>query len=99
MAITPARLRQAAWPGILARCLAAILGGYGLASLVALAGAAWLGPPRSEAVLAGMLLGLLAQAAAALWAFAARSPARAWAGLALPMAALGLALALGGGLP
>lgn len=95
----PAGRPRAAWPGIASRCVAAVLGGYLLAALVAVACAAWLGPPRAEAVLTGMLLGFLVHAGAVIWVFAARNAARAWVGLALPMAALGLGLAMTGALP
>lgn len=86
------------WPGLVSRCLAAILGGYLLASLVAVGCALWLGPPRAEAVLTGMMLSFVVHACAVLWVFAARSAARAWAGLALPGVLLGVAVLLGGGL-
>ena len=87
------------WLGILSRCVAAILGGYLLAALVAIGCALWLGPPRAEAVLVGMLLSFAVYAGAVIWVFAARSARRAWAGLAVPALALGAALFLGGGLP
>ena len=69
--------------GIAARSLAAIAGGYGLAALTAAACAATLPGPRVEAVLAGMLASFLVHAGAAIWAFAARSAWRGWAGLLL----------------
>lgn len=85
------------WParlGIAARAAAAILGGYTLAALasvaLALALPAAFGVPRAEAVTWGLLLSFAVYAAAAMWAFAARSAARAWAGLALAALLLGL---------
>ena len=77
------------WAGILSRTAAAVLGGYGLASLVAACCALGLGPPRSEAVLTGMLLSYAVHACAAVYAFAACSAWRAWGGIALPSALLG----------
>ena len=78
---------------IAVRVTAAIGGGYGLASLVALALALVLPLGRMDAVLAGMMAGLIAYAAAAVWAFAARSALQAWIGMvgaAVPFAALAL---------
>lgn len=78
--------------GIAARVLAAILGGYGLAALWAAAAAVALPMPRQEAVLGGLLLGFLVHAGAAIWAFAARSAARAMAGLLVAAAPPALAI-------
>lgn len=78
--------------GIAARVLAAILGGYGLAALWAAASAVALPMPREEAVLGGLLLGFLVHAGAAIWVFAARSAARATAGLLLAAVPPGLAV-------
>lgn len=78
---------------IAVRAAAAIGGGYALASLVAVALALVLPLGRMDAVLAGMMAGLVAYAAAAVWAFAARSALRAWvgmAGAAVPLAVLAL---------
>lgn len=82
------RLRRAA--PVASRILAALFGGYGLAALSSLAALA-LPASRPQAVLTGMLVSFLFYAAAVLWCFAARSAARAWAGLALVAAPLGLA--------
>jgi len=84
--------------GILSRSLAAILGGYGLAALSAMALAVLPGRPE-EAVLWGMLLSFAVMAGAVVWCFAARSALAAWCGLlapALPLAAF-LWLGRGGG--
>ncbi|MFC7689281.1 DUF3649 domain-containing protein [Paeniroseomonas aquatica] len=66
-------MRGPRWLGILSRCIAAVLGGYLLAALVAIGCALWLGPPRAEAVLVGMLLSFAVHAGAVIWVFAARS--------------------------
>ena len=78
---------------IVVRAAAAIGGGYALASLAAVALALVLPLGRMDAVLTGMMAGLVVHAAAAVWAFAARSALRAWAGMigvALPLAVLAL---------
>jgi hypothetical protein len=77
---------------VAARTAAGVLGGYALASLVAASCAAALPSIRSEAVLTGMLLGLLVAAGALMWAFAARSALHAWAWIAGPAAVLALGL-------
>ena len=78
------RVRAWQWPGLVSRILAAVLGGYALGALVAIACALLLPLPRAEAVVTGMMLSVLAYAGAVLWAFAARSAWRAWGGLLLP---------------
>lgn len=72
------------WLGVLSRSGAAILGGYALASAVALLMALALPLARSQAVLTGMMSGIVACAGAALWAFAAGTALRAWLGIAVP---------------
>ncbi|MEB1609430.1 putative membrane protein YfcA [Xanthomonas campestris] len=80
------------WLGVLARTLAAMFGGYALASATNLLLALVLPMPRSEAVLTSMLVGIVVCACAPLWAFATASVWRAWAGIAVP-ASLMFALA------
>jgi hypothetical protein len=69
---------------VLSRALAAIFGGYALASALAACLAVWLPLSRVDAVLAGQMLGFVAYAGGAIWVFAARSARAAWAGLLLP---------------
>lgn len=69
---------------ILSRTIAAIFGGYALASLCTTACAILLPGARAEAVLTGMLLSFAVYVCAFLWAFAAPSASRAWFGLLLP---------------
>ncbi|MEA5125472.1 DUF3649 domain-containing protein [Xanthomonas floridensis] len=76
------------WLGVLSRTLAAIFGGYALASATNLVLALVLPMPRSEAVLTSMLLGIVVCACAPLWAFATVSVWRAWAGIVVPAALL-----------
>lgn len=74
------------------RATAAVFGGYALAALVA-ACARWLPMARVEAVVAGMLVSFAVYAAVAIFAFASRSAARAWIGLAAIGVPLAVALA------
>ncbi|MBB3117937.1 DUF3649 domain-containing protein [Pseudoduganella violacea] len=89
--------------GIASRTLAAVLGGYlatsAAASLLALALPA-MGASRADAVINSTLLSFALLTCAVLWAFAARSAARAWLGLLLPSAVMGgIAYALYRSLP
>ncbi|CAH0148481.1 DUF3649 domain-containing protein [Stenotrophomonas lactitubi] len=70
--------------GVLSRSLAAIFGGYALASMTTVFCALALPGARGQAVLTGMLLAILVAACAALWAFATRSALRAWVGILAP---------------
>lgn len=89
--------------GIASRTLAAVLGGYWASS----AGAALLslalpllGTSRADAVINSTLLSFTLLTCAVLWAFAARSAARAWFWLLLPSAVMsGIAYALYRSLP
>jgi hypothetical protein len=74
---------------VVSRLLAAVAGGYLLSSAVVIFGALVLPLEQSEAVMTGMLLGLLTFAGAGLWAFTTRSAWRAWLGIATPAALLG----------
>ena len=75
---------------LLSRLLAAVLGGYALASALALWLGAVLPAPRAEAVLAGIQWSFAAHVAAVIWAFSPVSPTRVWGGL-LTLVALLLA--------
>jgi hypothetical protein len=74
---------------LVSRVIAAIFGGYGLASLAAVAATALPGPP-SEAVLIGMMLSFAIYTGAVIWVFAVRSAWRAWVGLLIAAAPLAL---------
>lgn len=82
---------------VAARAVLGIFGSYLLAALLAL----WIErllpfEPRAAMLTANMLF-FLFYALAAMWAFAASTPRRAWAVMAVPCAVLGGAwLALGG---
>ncbi|MBW8774246.1 MAG: DUF3649 domain-containing protein [Stenotrophomonas sp.] len=78
---------------VASRALAALGGGYLLASALAAAVGAHLQPllsdSRSEAAVAGVMLGFVAYASAFMTAFATRNAWRAWAGVLGPALALG----------
>lgn len=74
---------------LFSRIVAAVGGGYGLATLASVAAVA-LPVSRPQAVLAGMLASFAVFTGAVIWVFAVRSAGRAWAGLlvaAVPLSA------------
>ena len=73
-----------------------LAGGYGVAALVAIAGAWALPMDRIDAATSGTIAALLAMPVAAMGCFWARSAVRAWAGI-LVFAALFAGIALAGG--
>ncbi|WP_253700214.1 DUF3649 domain-containing protein [Cupriavidus pauculus] len=79
---------------IASRAMAAILGGYAVAALatgcLSLVLSQWVGMSRPEAVVTSTLLSFLWFALAVVWVFAADSAWRAWIGLIVPAAVLGL---------
>lgn len=88
----------AAWRRIdvAVRIVAAVGGGYALAALSTMLLSVTLPLARVEAVLAASMASFAVFAAAVVWAFAARSPLWACAGIAIPSLLLGLALLLRG---
>lgn len=90
-------MRAARWR-LASRCVAAALGGYALASTLPVALVALVAPAtlaRVDAALAALQLSFVVCTGAVVWAFAARSAALAWAGLALAaLLSSGLAWAL-----
>ncbi|KQV90138.1 hypothetical protein ASD15_25615 [Massilia sp. Root351] len=82
---------------MLARTLAALLGGYLFASAGAVLASVMFvdrdGLP-SDALLGGALWGLVLYALAIIWAFGVRSPAKAWGSLLGATAVLGASAAL-----
>ncbi len=85
------RFWQRPWLGVLSRSLAAIFGGYGLATTTSMLMAVTLPMARSQAVLTGMLTAIVVCACAAMWAFAVRSALKAWIGIVVPAIVMGLA--------
>ncbi len=84
--------------GVASRALAALGGGYLLASAVAAVCALylpkWGGMARAEATVGGVMLGLLVYAVAFMAAFASRSAWRAWGWVLMPAVVLGGAVLL-----
>lgn len=89
LSLTPAARHR--WM-VTSRAVAAVAGGYVLAALSAALLAVILPLPRADATLTGTMLSFLVFACAVIWVFAARTATRAWVGLLLPSAALGLAV-------
>lgn len=83
-------LALTARPGfsMLSRVLAAVLGGYAVASAVAVLLAAVLPVARAEAVLAGIQWSFVVYVVAAIWAFSPVSLARVWGVLLATVALL-----------
>ena len=73
---------------VASRAVAAIGGGYALASATAACLAVWLPLARVDAVITAQMLAFVAYACAVIWVFATRSAWRAWAGILLPAAIL-----------
>jgi len=83
--------------GVLARTVAAVVGGYLLAALTAALMSLHLPMARVDAVMTGTMTALVVFPAAVMWSFAARTALRAWIGLAVPVGLLALPFALSGG--
>jgi|GEM_PF-412795 len=78
---------------VASRAIVAIFGGYLLAvSLAAVIAHAMIGMEvaRNDAVLTGNMLGFIAHAIAAMWAFGCANARRAWGAVVLPGVLLGL---------
>lgn len=78
--------------GVASRAIAAIVGGYAVTALATALLAVILPMVRIDAVLTATLLSFAIYTCAVLWVFAARSALRAWLGIVLPAAVLGLGL-------
>jgi hypothetical protein len=68
---------------VAARVLGGVAGSYGVAAAIQIALARTLPLTPGEASVTATLIAVLAMPAAVIWTFAARSAARAWAGLLL----------------
>lgn len=96
MTTTSARADRTSWryrANIGARALAGSVGAYAVAALFAAALARALPTSRVEATTIATLLAYLVTPGITVWAFLARSPARAWlgiAGAAIPLAIVAL---------
>ena len=73
---------------VISRLLAAIFGGYLLASSAIVACGALLPSLRAQAIMASSLASFALYTAVIIWTFAARSPGGAWFGVLAPSALL-----------
>lgn len=69
---------------VLSRTLAAVVGGYALATIGSAGLAGLLPLPRAEATLTALMASFALYTAAIVWVFAARSATAAWLGLLVP---------------
>lgn len=76
------------------RVIAALFGGYALASLSTIALTLALPLPLSEAALTAIMIGFVLYVCAVIWVFAASSTWRAWAGLLAPIVVLAVTIML-----
>ena len=75
---------------VISRSLAALLGGYLLASMVSVCVALLAPMPQVDAILTGLLLSFVFYLLAFIWCFACRSAWRAWLGVLLPSLVLAM---------
>jgi hypothetical protein len=75
---------------VASRALAALVGGYGLATAFTVAFGRALALPKEEIVTTAALPAFLFYAGSAVWAFYASSATRAWLGIGLPAAVFAL---------
>ncbi|SAI60860.1 membrane protein [Bordetella trematum] len=75
---------------VASRALAAIGGGYALASAAAACLAVWLPMSRVDAVVTAQMLAFVVYACGVIWVFATYSAWRAWGGIMVPTALLAL---------
>lgn len=78
--------------GVASRAIAAIFGGYAVTALATAVLALMLPLVRVDAAMTATLLSFVIYTCAVLWVFAARSAFKAWMGIGLPAATLGLSL-------
>ncbi|MBD8090275.1 DUF3649 domain-containing protein [Pseudomonas fluorescens] len=71
---------------VTSRALAAVVGGYLMASLAAVCMALWMPTSRADAVITGMMSSFVFYLLAVIWCFACRTASRAWFGVMLPSA-------------
>ncbi|BBH48012.1 DUF3649 domain-containing protein [Pseudomonas sp. KU43P] len=74
---------------VTSRSLAALLGGYLLASMASVCISLLAPMPRVDAAMTGMLLSFVFYLLAFIWCFACRSAGRAWFGVLLPSLLIG----------
>lgn len=95
------RHSSGSWPyraDVVSRIVAAVFGGYALATTSSVFVSRLFGLPRAEAVMTGLLMSFPIYAAVIMWCFATRSAGRAWSGIASSVAATAiLSWAIGAG--
>jgi len=99
--VAGAAQQRAGWryrANVAARVVAGTIGAYAVAALFAMALARILPMDRAQAVVPATLLAFLVGPAVTIWAFLARGPWRAWAGVIL-LGALFAAIAWAVGAP
>lgn len=87
---------------MVARCVAAVLGGYGCTQVASIVVAHLVPGSRADGVLVATMTSFLVYTGAITWSFAAASTRRAWIGLLVPTVLLALPawwIASGGGGP
>ncbi|MDN5941031.1 MAG: hypothetical protein L0H94_04020 [Nitrospira sp.] len=82
-------LKKRSWQNVVSRVGAAVLGGYALTYAFTACLTLLLPLAKTEAVLTAAMFSFILYTGAVLWAFAASTPARAWAGLLVPAACCG----------
>jgi hypothetical protein len=85
---------QASRLSVLSRTVAAVFGGYVVATVASGALAGVLPLPRAEATLTMLMASFAVYTVAIVWVFAARSATTAWLGLLIPGLVCALILAL-----
>ncbi|MDH4990671.1 DUF3649 domain-containing protein [Aquamicrobium lusatiense] len=75
---------------VLSRVVAAAIGGYALASAIAVLLALIWPLPRAEAVLVSSMLSFIWYTVAVIWVFSTRSATRAWIGMVAPTLVIAL---------
>lgn len=84
--IPGAGLARYRW-AVASRAIAAVLGGYALASAAAACLAVWLPMTRVDAVVTASMLGFVVYTIGVVWVFATRNTWRAWVGIMIPTVA------------
>jgi hypothetical protein len=81
MGLAPAKHRYQATYSIVSRVIAAIIGGYVLANLIAILLSHLLPMSQPEAVMVSMLCSFAVYAAVAMWVFTTKTATKSWVGL------------------
>jgi hypothetical protein len=85
----PGKREETQYAGIFSRVVAAIVGGFAFTSMSIIALPFLLPGSKIQGIVGASLMGFALWTGAVIWAFAARSATRAWAGLAAATGAAG----------